>query len=413
MIKFHERLFVVAMLFYTTGAVLPFLLGPQDRLVRGEGDLTAFTIQLLFYLGTFWFMAMNWRTMLRGVLNAKWIICLTLVALASATWSQDPAFTLRRSAVLVATTAFGVYFGSRFTVPQQLRLLATTFALVILASFLIAIFFPGHGVDHFMHPGHWQGAFPQKNILARAMVLAVLVFYLVRPAMWPWMRWVGIAGAIVLLAFSRSVTGGLVFCAMVAMLPLYRLWRARVTIAIPVSIGIAVVIGSSILAVTVWSSEAFQLVHRSSDLTGRTDLWDSVIMAIMKRPFLGYGFNAFWQGMTGDSALVLMSVRWPVLHAHNGFLDLMLDLGLLGLVTFVVGYIALWWRATALVRREGGPVPVWLCSYLLFMFLYNLSESAILVQNDLFWVLYTATAVSLFLNVPATSATAGMVRDHG
>ena len=413
MIKLHERLFTIAMLFYTTGAVLPFLSGSQNRYAREEGDPLAFAIQSVFYIGLCWFIANHWEMMLHGLLNAKWIICLVLVAITSATWSGDPSFTLRRSIVLVATTAFGVYLGSRFTVPQQLQLLAWTLALVILSSFAIAILFPKYGVDHFLHPGDWQGAFIQKNILARVMVFAILVFYLVRQPLGYKVRWAGIAAAVVLLALSRSVTGAVVFCVIVSTLPLYRLWRARLTVAIPMLIAITIVVAGSALILTFSTTDPFQLLHRNSDLSGRFDLWNSVVIAIMKRPFLGYGFNGFWQGMAGESASVLMAVRWPVLHAHNGFLDLLLDLGLLGLGTFAVGYIALWWRAVELVRKVGGPVPVWLCSYLVFMFVYNLSESAILVQNDIFWVVYTATAVSLFINVPAKPAVERMVSNHG
>ena len=90
--------------------------------------------------------------------------------------------TLRRSLVLLATTVYGIYFGGRFTIPEQLRLLSWTFALVVFSSLFMVILLPQYGVDHGVFFGAWQGAFPQKNMLARAMVLAALVFYFVRPS---------------------------------------------------------------------------------------------------------------------------------------------------------------------------------------------------------------------------------------
>jgi exopolysaccharide production protein ExoQ len=397
--KLYEKIFVIAMLFYTTGAVYPFIAGYQSRYARLEGDPLEFALQCIFYTGVFWFIGIHWRTVIQGAIKIKWIILLVLIAIASTAWSEDPYFTFRRSIVLLATTAFGVYFGSRFTVPQQLRLLAWTLSLVVLSSFAIAILLPRYGVDHYMHPGDWQGAFTQKNMLARVMVLAFLVFYFARPSMGRWVRWISIAGAFALLVLSRSVTGALVFGTIMATLPLYRLLRSRVTFAIPAVIALSVTVVGCILIVHSSLQDIFQLVNRNPQLTGRTALWDAVAIAIMKRPFLGYGFNAFWQGMAGESASVLLTVQWIPLHSHNGFLDLMLDLGILGFVTFALGYIALCWRAVGLAIKRRDIVPVWLCTFLIFMFLYNLSESSILAENNIFWVLYIATAVSLFLKV--------------
>ena len=406
MLKFCEKLFVVAMLFYTTGAVLPFLAGSQSRYGRMEGNPFELALQLAFYAVAFWFMALHWRTVIHGALHAKWLILLLMIAIASTAWSQDPFFTLRRSIVLVATTAFGIYFGSRFTVPQQLRLLACSCALVVLASFAIALLVPRYGIDHTLHSGDWQGAFTQKNMLARMMVLAAMVFYFVRPTVARSSRWLGLAGALILLMLSRSVTGAIVFAALCCTVPLYNLLRAKVTFSIPVAIALGLAASLGALLVVSSLTDVLQFFHRSARLTGRTELWDAVVISIMKHPWLGYGFNAFWQGMTGESASVLLTVRWPALHSHNGFLDLTLDLGLLGLATFAIGYLALARRALDLVRRVRGPVPAWLCTYLAFMFFYNFSESSILVANNICWVMYTASAVSLFAYFPKKSIAA-------
>jgi exopolysaccharide production protein ExoQ len=396
-VKRYEKLFTIAMLFFTTDALASLLF--TSSYGNSASNPYELALQVVFYCGAFWFIAIHWRTVVKGVLKVKWIICLTLIAVASTAWSAEPSFTLRRSIVLFATTAFGIYFGSRFTVPQQLRLLASTFTLVIVFSFVIALVFPGHGIDHFYHPGDWQGAFSQKNTLAKNMVLAILVFYFVRPSTRRRIRWAGIAGALVLLALSRSVTGGLVFCTILGTLLLLRLLRSKITVTIPVLTAVILAIGGTILILTFWGSEILQLLNRDPSLTGRTDLWNAVMIAILKRPWLGYGFKGFWQGMNGQSASVLLTVRWLVPHAHNGFLDLMLDLGLLGVFIFAAGYFALWRRAVRLVKRMPAPIALWPCAYLVFMFLYNLTESSILKENNIFWVLYVATAVSLCLNV--------------
>src|ERR1039457_909769 len=101
--------------------------------------------------------------------------------------------------------------------------------------------------------------------------------------------------------------------------------------------------------------------------------------------------------MQGESASVVQMVGWVPPHAHNGFLDLLLEVGVLGLGVFAVGYFLLWYRAVQLVIRAPGNAPIWLCTYLLFMGIYNFTESTILLQNSIFWVLYTSTSINLYL----------------
>ena len=176
---------------------------------------------------------------------------------------------------------------------------------------------------------------------------------------------------------------------MIAALLLFRLARLNLTFLVPAVSGI----GTLVIAVAflIWTdqSQLLALVGRNPTLTGRTDLWHAALVAIFRHPWLGYGFNAFWAGMQGGSSSFLVSVGWYVKHSHNGFLDLSLDLGLLGLATFVAGYLALSKRALQFVRRAPGPASYWLCAFMCLMVLYNLDDGAILMQNEIFWVLYT------------------------
>ena len=395
MLKTIEKAFNVAMLFYTTGAVLSFVFGSSDGTARDEGSVPYLALQLGLYAVAFCFIAIRWRLVLRGAMNAKWILALVGIAIASSAWSQDPLFTFRRSLVLLATTLYAIYFGGRFTITEQLRMLSWTFALVVFSSLFMVIFLPHYGVDHGAFFGAWQGAFPQKNMLARAMVLAAAVFYFVRPSAVSWIRWIGIAASLVLLAASRSVTGVIVLVVMVAALLLFRLARVNVTFVVPLLSGIGTLGIALALLTYPGQSELFALVGRNTTLTGRTDLWNAALESILRHPWLGYGFNAFWAGMEGGSASVILSVGWYVRHSHNGFLDLSLDLGMLGLATFLAGYVVLSKRALQILRRVPGPGSHWCCAFLCLMLLYNLDESSILMQNNIFWILYTSTAVNI------------------
>jgi O-antigen ligase len=400
MSKILEKTFTVAMLFYTTGAFLPFLTARLSGYSGLGPNAVVFAIQGMFYAIAFCFIAARWQIVFQGAWNAKWILALLMIAFVSTAWSQDPMITLRRAAVLCATTAFGIYFATRFDVPDQLRLLAWTCGLVICASFLCAIFLPQYGIDHTFHYGDWQGAFYQKNMLARAMVLATLVFLFVRFQSGNALRWIGLAGSLTLLGLSRSVSGIIVFGIILVSWPLYSLFRTKFTFAVPVITVIFTVLAASAAIAYQALPTLLEMMNRDEGLTGRIDLWDAVWLSISRRPWLGYGFDAFWQGMQGESANILTAIGWTPAYAHNGFLDLVLGLGFIGLAVFAIGYLALWRRALTLVSKVPGPSATWLCMYLAFMLFYNLTEGPVVSQNNITWVLYVATAVSLALYLP-------------
>jgi O-antigen ligase len=117
--------------------------------------------------------------------------------------------------------------------------------------------------------------------------------------------------------------------------------------------------------------------------------------------------------MQGGSSSILLSVGWYVKFSHNGFLDLSLDLGLLGLATFVTGYLFLSKRALQLVRKVPGPISYWFCAFLCLMVIYNLDESSILMQNNIFWVLYVSTAVNLSICLREPFLSKVPVLDYG
>jgi O-antigen ligase len=139
----------------------------------------------------------------------------------------------------------------------------------------------------------------------------------------------------------------------------------------------------------------FEFFGRDSTLTGRTDVWDLVWDQIQKRYWLGYGYQAFWVDPIGPATRIWLELKWNTPEVHNGYLELWLGLGFIGLLavaTSLVTNFALAWKASRGADRLAN---YWAVLYLTFFISYNLSESLILEQNDIFWVLYVAVVVAL------------------
>lgn len=123
----------------------------------------------------------------------------------------------------------------------------------------------------------------------------------------------------------------------------------------------------------------------------------AVLEKIGERPWLSYGYGGFWLGLNGESADVWNAVKWQPPHSHNGFLDLWLDLGLLGLSIFAFSFMAACWRSVAWLRQNHTSEGLWPLAYLTFLLLANITESSLLRQNFL-WILYVSITLSTYKN---------------
>jgi O-antigen ligase len=81
-----------------------------------------------------------------------------------------------------------------------------------------------------------------------------------------------------------------------------------------------------------------QAVGRDSTLTGRTDIWKDVLPLTVS-PLFGAGYESFWLGPRLDK---IWSKDWGARpnQAHNGYLEVYLDLGWVGL--FLLGLVMIW-----------------------------------------------------------------------
>jgi O-antigen ligase len=135
--------------------------------------------------------------------------------------------------------------------------------------------------------------------------------------------------------------------------------------------------------------------------TGRLPLWEVIWDQIQQHYWLGYGFGAFWDVNGLDNSFGLArSVGWlgVVGQAHNGYLDLFLQIGLvgLGLALFsLLWCIRLGHRLLQQTPRHPFDIPARAFGYamILSIGLYNLLESSYLRPHHL-------QAIWLFLILP-------------
>jgi len=107
-----------------------------------------------------------------------------------------------------------------------------------------------------------------------------------------------------------------------------------------------------------------QLFGRSETLTGRTEIWNSLLPYVQKHFIFGYGYGGFWT----------TSLRTSIAsHAHNGYLDAILNLGIAGLIMLIVFLIKIVGTCARLIDSGSNIFLLFLA--IVFMYLvHNMGE---------------------------------------
>jgi exopolysaccharide production protein ExoQ len=406
-----EKGFTVLVLLLSTQALLP-LLREEGVIVTNttyEASPVTMVIWVGVYIVIFSLVAVRWKRFMYDARRNKLLLLLVGLALVSVLWSASPKDTLLQSFALVGTTLIGIYLAMRYSLGEQLRLLAWTLGIAALLSLVFALASPSYGISIGEHvEGAWRGIFMHKNTLGRLMALSLLVFLLLGMSGHRYHRvacLIFFVLSVGLIMLSDSRTALISSLILLILLLFYNtLLQWNYTLSVPALIGV-VLLGGGIAALLLYNIEfVLGVFGRNATLTGRTDLWAAVFEMIRESPWLGYGYGAFWLGWMGESAYIWNTIRfWQPESAHNGFLDLWLDLGLAGILVFILGFLMSSLRAIVWARLTSPKENYWPMIYLTFMVLFNLPESTLLFPNTIFWILYVAIAVSLS-NIPLSMA---------
>jgi O-antigen ligase len=242
------------------------------------------------------------------------------------------------------------------------------------------------------------GVFTQKNVCAREMlfILVCLLPYAPSNRHMRWVRRLAIFCTVLVIVGTQSKTAWLIALLALGFFPAVRILRKLSPgLALTTITGVVACLAGSFAVAASSAPKLVMLLGRDSTMTGRTEIWQAVLQAIMKRPLLGYGFAAFWLSLRGESANIILALRWAVPAAHNGFLEIWLQLGALGLLLFFLGFLQAGFMAIQCFRQQSMERAVWPLAVMLLTIVYTLDESSLMQANDFLWVIYIATLVNI------------------
>ncbi len=349
----------------------------------------------VFYLAVIGLLLLRWRASLSVAMRDWGLWLLIAFLLSSALWSDEPAWAFKRAAVMAQTTAFGLYLASRFSVGEQLRVFSTLVVIALLVFSASALLDP---VGSFSTPGYelaFHGPLPHKNEVARLMALAIPALLLGTGGGSAARRWgmrVALAGAVLFLGLSNSLGGVLAAAMLCSVIALHRFAPSAWVVVIP---PLAVLMGS-LAAAGDLLDPLLGALGKDPTLSSRTEIWSQSMQLVLERPLLGRSIASFWQQEIVEST----GMWFP--NAHNGYLQLAIELGLVGLSLFLFQLLTTVVRSLAWTQLRDRAA-LWPYCVATFVLVYNLWEVANIQESSIPWVLYVSASLAVRARVPRRS----------
>lgn len=291
-------------------------------------------------------------------------------ATASLIWTAWPATTLTTLLLLYITTAQALFVGAVLTWREIVRALASALKWVMALSLVfelwVAVFvgapvLPGFVVGTADDPieywsrdnlfdfgGRIQGIMGNSNLLGPVALLAIVVFSIRYAARAPrrelLVMWIVLSAFLFVRAASATafVAGAAVALVLATVLLMRRTRRPGERTRY--YIGYAVIGVGGAVALWLLRDPIFAALGRSSDLTGRERIWGAVLERAGERPVVGWGFATPWMPWDEHFDGWIVDHGQTVMQAHNMWVDVLMQLGIIGVVLLGLAVFAYVWR---------------------------------------------------------------------
>ena len=315
------------------------------------------------------------------IFKSPFLGVLLVIATFSAFWSVTPGITLKASIVLLGIVAYATHISNQFNWQEIVGLWRWSSTIVALTSVPVAVLMPSIGVN--ATKAGWQGVLGHPNPLGALMALNTILWCVYADDK-PQHRWLSLSLAVVSFTVMTSAHSGGAICISIALFSLLVLLRFLRRLSLPHAFIILIFFTIAGGYITFFVAEKLELIlsalGKDLTLTGRTEFWPKIVEAITKRPLFGYGYKGFWQpwqGASNPAVWIRTNAGWVAPHSHNGFLDLTIDLGLVGLLSFVLSFLQNVVRGLLYMNRNGFSESALPLIILIFLVIKNMSETGL------------------------------------
>lgn len=385
-------LFTIFIVLFLTGINFdPLAPKSVDSLVLMEGNWTTQVIKSALYVIAFFLMLLKWKRAARLSANNTLIWIVLLWVLASTAWSEEPAITLRRSIGLFGTTIIALYLATYYDYNRFSRIARYGFLIAFVLSLALIVFYPAIGIS--TYPSGWKGIYFTKNGLGVSALFGVILSAgSLKDKKGSLLGIASLILGLILLSGTKSMTSLIVLAFAIGVwIVLWPLIHKNIPMFVWLASYLALLVLFGIcLYVSNKAASLLPTLGKDVTLTGRIPIWESALSYIWQRPWTGYGYGAVWLGRDyGIGSFISDPLHYYVVNAHNGYLDLLLEIGTIGVALLLITVFGAIYKIFCSIKSATDirGVELWPLVFLIALILYNSTEALLLVQNSLAWTL--------------------------
>lgn len=361
----------------------PFFLAHVQRLCTGNlsfvGTLTTLFlwVPIVFLIKRVSFP--NFPKDLLLVLKDRLLTLLIGMSVASSLWSETPVITFRSSLALVIMATLIAHIIKKYSWQEIEAFVRGSLTIIAPISLLFTLLLPS------THPfgDPWGGLMLAARSFGALMSLNSALWFAIAiyKGKFFGVEMLASISSFILIVMGAGKTQLISTLALIYLIIVLKLISKLTFRQSVIAVIIATIVtGSIFLIINVGLDAILQMLGKDRSLTGRGDFWPQLIQKIIGHP-IGFGYNGFWQPWRGNedpaaligSGVIVGDYRPP--HSHNGFLEVALQLGYVGIFVFLFSFFKTLISAIWHQQFFKGPEAIFPLIVIVFLIMTNLSET--------------------------------------
>lgn len=406
--KLGKITFLLFMLFVFFGTDIPFrepILNVED--IGTSNVVNQVVFSTLFVLSLFCLLPKR-QTLWLLIKREKFLTAFLVWCMLSIVWSQYSLVSFKRIFQIITTVSVTLALLLHIDSPDDALIYFKWILYLYIPLTVASIIFIPDATDPVTSA--WRGFSLQKNQLGQASLVSIVIWIY---AMRSNKRGRRIASfgmlitSVVLLLGSNSMTSIMTAC-LLGMLGIIVSFekvvgdlgfkRAVSSMAMMSVIG-GIVITYYLAPEIISGSPTY--IGRDITFTGRTVLWADILEEAKDHLVLGCGYGSFWTPLNMNLLYLYEDHVWLPNQAHMGYLDILNETGIIGLVLFI---LMVMFYFAVLMRGEGRDLWKW---FTLIALVVNFQESTLFVAGRITGVMFIFAYLALYLKDICRRTSAG------
>lgn len=291
------------------------------------------------------------KSFLTFILKEKFLSIIIIYFSISIAWSNFPFVSFKRLFQLITTilviTSFLLYTKNE---EDRIKYILYILFIYLTSSIFVVFTIPGAIDPDF---GTWRGFAPSKNVAGQIYLVSFILSFTAifftqgRKRLVVYML---VVFSIILLIGTTSSTAVLTFTIILFIIIIMSLNRLFFTIGIKNLISSLIIFSGIFLILSIYFFEPDiwknlpAIFGKDTSFTGRTDLWVDILLEAKNKLLFGVGYQAFWTIENPVISRLYDYYVWLPNQAHNGYIDLLNETGIIGLFFLLLLLVTLFYR---------------------------------------------------------------------